>query len=157
MNGNWNPNQGGFNPNFPVGMNQNAFHPGMNTDAFGPGINTSAYNPGINTCALNPAVYNPFNLTLPTVQFHGGCSKCHGAGFVSRKGHNYPCRKCYKKCGFCMYCYGSRILFMTGQPCTYCQNGHYMKRQKSHGHGHGHGHGHSHGKHGSSSSSDSDW
>lgn len=157
----------GMNTNFNPGMNTNAYHPGMNTN-FNPGMNTDTFNPGMNSNAMNSQMANfmskfanPYNLTIPTVAFNSSCPRCYGSGVVNRNGKTFPCRRCYRKGGYCNYCYGSRTNWMTGQPCSYCNNGGYKKR---HSHGHGHGHhgkgrgGHGHGRSRSrSSSSDSDW
>jgi hypothetical protein len=182
--GGFNPNQGGmntnafnpgmntnaYNPGMNPGMNTNAYHPGMNTNTynpgmnpnFQPGMNTNAYNPGMNTNAMNGQMANfmsqfanPYNLTIPTVQFNTGCPRCHGSGVINRNGRTFPCRRCYRKGGYCNYCYGSRTNWMTGQPCGYCMNGNYKKRQ-GHGRKKGRG-GHGGRSRSRSSSSDSDW
>jgi transcription elongation factor len=146
MNTNVNPgmNTNAYNP----GMNTNAYNPGMNTNAYNPGMNTNAYNPGMNTNfnpgmntnACNPGMNNnamnnnamnnmaanlakwsnPYNLTLPSVQFIGGCKRCNGSGCITKNGMTYPCRRCYRKSGYCRVCLGSRYAFLTGQPCTNC-------------------------------------
>lgn len=184
MNQGWGNNQGGYNPNVNPNMNNmnnNAFQ-AMNQNALqmgmgmmgginnggmggmgGMGMNTNAYNPGVNTdVSANLAnklagLTNPNNLTLPTCQYSSGCKKCMGSGRVMKNGAYYPCKKCYKKGGYCKVCLGTRVNYLTGQQCMACQNGSYMKGHKGHGHKHGKG-GKGKGGHNSSgSSSDSDW
>lgn len=144
------------------GMNQ-AMNQGGMGGMGGMGINTNAFNSAVNTDVANMAskmagITNPYNVTLPTCGYNSGCKKCSGTGRVSKKGAIYPCKRCYKKGGFCTVCLGSKINYITGQQCHACQNGSYNKgHKKEHGHGHGKKGGKGKGHGSGSDSSDSDW
>eukprot|EP00919_Chromeraceae_sp_WS-2016_P008296 GHVR01019600.1.p1 GENE.GHVR01019600.1~~GHVR01019600.1.p1 ORF type:complete len:173 (+),score=18.02 GHVR01019600.1:39-557(+) len=67
---------------------------------------------------------NQHGLNLPQINFDSGCKKCHGCGsVVNKKGLKMPCKRCYRRNGFCRFCYGTGTNFNKNKPCKKCHGG----------------------------------
>lgn len=74
------------------------------------------------------------------------------------KGHTIPCRRCYRRQGFCRFCFGTGTNYLKNKPCKRCTGGRKGGKKKGHGKqwGGGNYYGVGGGFTSSSSSSDSD-